>query len=66
MQEVVKPFLGKYIINGWFKVNFWHSINVKVDNKKVKKGAKPNDFAIPISLIDKSTFIGLFGTSIQL
>lgn len=31
---------------------------MKVD-KKVKKGAKPNDIAILISLIDKSTYIGL-------
>jgi len=31
---------------------------VKVD-KKVIKGAKPNDIAILMSLIDKSTFIGL-------
>lgn len=56
--KVVKSFLGKCINNGWLKVNFWNSINVKVD-KKVKKGAKPNDIAILISLIDKSTFIGL-------
>lgn len=56
--KVVKSFLAKCINNGWLKVNFWHSINVKVD-KKVKKGAKPNDIAILISLIDKSTFIGL-------
>lgn len=56
--KVVKSFLGKCMNNGWLKVNFWHSINVKVD-KKVKKGAKPNDIAILISLIDKSTFIGL-------
>lgn len=34
------------------------AINVKVD-KKFKKGAKPNDIAILVSLIDKSTFIGL-------
>lgn len=39
-------------------LNFWQSINVKVD-KKVKKGAKPNDIAILVSLINKSTFIGL-------
>lgn len=31
---------------------------MKVD-KKVKKGAKPNDIAILVSLIDKTTFIGL-------
>ena len=31
---------------------------MKVD-KKVIKGAKPNDIAILMSLIDKSTFIGL-------
>lgn len=56
--KVMKSFLGKCINNGWLKVNFWHSINVKVD-KKVKKGAKPNDIAILISLIEKNTFIGL-------
>ena len=48
MQEVVESFLGKYINNGWFKVNYWHSMNLKVDNKKVKKGAKPNDIPILI------------------
>ncbi|KAA0965283.1 hypothetical protein FQ087_02955 [Sporosarcina sp. ANT_H38] len=56
--KIVKSYLGKCINNGWLKVNFWHSINVKVD-KKVKKGAKPNDIAILISMIDKNTFIGI-------
>lgn len=56
--KVVKSFLGKCFDNGWLSMNFWKSINVKVD-KKVKKGAKPNDIAILVSLIDKSTFIGL-------
>ena len=56
--KVVKSFLGKCFDNGWMNMNFWKSINVKVD-KKVKKGAKPNDIAILVSLIDKSTFIGL-------
>lgn len=56
--KVLKSFLGKCFINGWLSLNFWQSINVKVD-KKVKKGAKPNDIAILVSLIDKSTFIGL-------
>lgn len=56
--KVVKSFLGKCFDNGWIKVNFWKSINVKVD-KKVKKGAKPNDIAILVSLIHKNTFVGL-------
>lgn len=56
--KVLKSFLGKCFTNGWLSSNFWQSINVKVD-KKVKKGAKPNDIAILVSLIDKSTFIGL-------
>lgn len=56
--KVLKSFLGKCFTNGWLSLNFWQSINVKVD-KKVKKGAKPNDIAILVSLIDKSTFIGL-------
>ncbi|XRD24246.1 site-specific integrase [Lysinibacillus fusiformis] len=56
--KVLKSFLGKCFINGWLNLNFWQSINVKVD-RKVKKGAKPNDIAILVSLIDKSTFIGL-------
>ncbi|WP_368044764.1 tyrosine-type recombinase/integrase [Lysinibacillus sphaericus] len=38
--------------------SIWQSINVKVD-KKVKKGAKPNDIQVLLSLIDTSTFIGL-------
>jgi len=54
--KVVKSFLGKCINNGWLKANFWNTINVKVD-KKVKKGAKPNDIANLISLFDKSAFI---------
>ncbi len=56
--KVLKSFLSKCFTNGWLSLNFWQSINVKVD-KKVKKGAKPNDIAILVSLIDKSTFIGL-------
>lgn len=56
--KVLKSFLGKCFNNGWVHVNYWQSINVKVD-KKVKKGAKPNDIAILVSLIDKNTFIGL-------
>lgn len=56
--KVLKSFLGKCFTNGWVSSNFWQSINVKVD-KKVKKGTKPNDIAILVSLIDKSTFIGL-------
>lgn len=56
--KVLKSFLGKCFTNGWLSLNFWQAINVKVD-KKVKKGAKPNDIAISVSLIDKSTFIGL-------
>lgn len=56
--KVLKSFLGKCFINGWLHMNFWQSINVKVD-KKVKKGAKPNDIATLVSLIDKNTFIGL-------
>lgn len=56
--KVLKSFLGKCFTNGWLSSKFWQSINVKVD-KKVKKGAKPNDIAILLSLIDKSTFIGL-------
>ncbi|MBM7664547.1 site-specific recombinase XerD [Solibacillus kalamii] len=56
--KVLKSFLGKCFTNGWLSSNFWQSINVKVD-KKVKKGTKPNDIAILVSLIDKSTFIGL-------
>ena len=56
--KVLKSFLGKCFTNGWLSSNFWQSINVKVD-KKVKKGAKPNDIAILVSSIDKSTFIGL-------
>lgn len=56
--KVLKSFLGKCFTNGWLNLNFWQSINVKVD-KKVKKGAKPNDIAILVSLIDKSTVIGL-------
>ncbi|POZ55426.1 Tyrosine recombinase XerC [Lysinibacillus sphaericus] len=56
--KVLKSFLGKCLNNGWVSVNYWQSINVKVD-KKVKKGAKPNDIAILVSLIDKNTFIGL-------
>lgn len=56
--KVLKSFLGKCFTNGWLDMNFWQSINVKVD-KKVKKGAKPNDIAILVSLIDKNTFIGL-------
>lgn len=56
--KVLKSFLGKCFTNGWLSSNFWQSINVKVD-KKVKKGTKPYDIAILVSLIDKSTFIGL-------
>ncbi|MEX3744751.1 hypothetical protein [Lysinibacillus xylanilyticus] len=56
--KVLKSFLGKCFTNGWLSLNFWQSINVKVD-KKVKKRAKSNDIAILVSLIDKSTFIGL-------
>lgn len=56
--KVLKSFLGKCFTNGWLSLNFWQSINVKVD-KKVKKGAKPSDVAILVSLIDTSTFIGL-------
>ncbi|MEK8199129.1 tyrosine-type recombinase/integrase [Lysinibacillus sp. FSL M8-0134] len=56
--KVLKSFLGKCLTNGWLTINFWQSVNVKVD-KKVKKGAKPNDIAVLISLIDKNTFVGL-------
>jgi len=56
--KVLKSFLGKCFNNGWIGVNYWHSINVKVD-KKVKSGANPNDIAVLISLIDKTTFIGI-------
>lgn len=56
--KVLKSFLGKCFNNGWLSLNYWQSVNVKVD-KKVKKGAKPNDIAILVSLIDKNTFIGL-------
>lgn len=34
--KVLKSFLGKCFTNGWLSLNFWQSINVKVD-KKVKK-----------------------------
>lgn len=56
--KVLKSFLSKCLNHGWLTLNFWQSINVKVD-RKVKKGAKPNDIAILVSLIDKTTFIGL-------
>lgn len=56
--KALKSFLSKCFNNGWYKSKFWQSINVKVD-KKVKKGAKPNDIQVLLSLIDTSTFIGL-------
>lgn len=56
--KALKSFLGKCFNNGWFATKFWQTINVKVD-KKVKKGAKPNDIQVLLSLIDTSTFIGL-------
>lgn len=56
--KALKSFLSKCFNNGWYKSKFWQSINIKVD-KKVKKGAKPNDIQVLLSLIDTSTFIGL-------
>ncbi|MDN4493597.1 tyrosine-type recombinase/integrase [Ureibacillus aquaedulcis] len=56
--KALKSFLSKCYNNGWYNSKFWQTINVKVD-KKVKKGAKPNDIQVLLSLIDSSTFIGL-------
>lgn len=56
--KALKSFLSKCFNNGWYNSKFWQTINVKVD-KKVKKGANPNDIHLLISLIDSSTFIGL-------
>ncbi|MDI7740559.1 site-specific integrase [Lysinibacillus fusiformis] len=56
--KALKSFLSKCFNNGWYKSKFWQSINVKVD-KKVKKGTKPNDIQVLLSLIDTSTFTGL-------
>ncbi|MER2008973.1 MAG: site-specific integrase [Psychrobacillus sp.] len=56
--KALKSFLSKCFNNGWYITKFWQTINVKVD-KKVKKGTKPNDIQVLISLIDSSTFIGL-------
>ncbi|WP_432352087.1 hypothetical protein [Sporosarcina sp. A2] len=46
--KVLKSFLSKCFTNGWVSLNFWQTINVKVD-KKVKKGAEPNDIAVLVS-----------------
>ncbi len=56
--KALKSFLSKCFNNGWYHAKFWQSINVKVD-KKVKKGTKPSDIQVLLSLIDMDTFTGL-------
>lgn len=56
--KAFKSFLSKCFNNGWYNSKLWQTINVKVD-KKVKKGVKPSDIQILISLIDASSFIGI-------
>lgn len=54
----VKAVLSKCFNNGWYSSKFWQDINIKVD-KKVKKGTKPDDVNILLSLLNLNTFIGL-------
>lgn len=56
--KCLKAVLGKCHNNGWLPVKFWLNVQIKVD-KVVKKGSTNEDIAILLSLIDKSTFIGL-------
>lgn len=56
--KCLKAFLGKCFSNGWIKVKFWNTINIKVD-KAIKKGATRNEIEVLLSLLDLKTFVGL-------
>ena len=56
--KTIKAVLGKLLVNGWIKENFWKDIHIKVD-KDVKPSARECDIQKLFYLIDTSTFIGL-------
>ena len=53
-----KAVLSRCYDNGWLKVKFWNTINIKVD-KHIKKAPSVNDIEVLLSLLDLNTFIGL-------
>lgn len=56
--KTLKAFLGKCNINGWLPVQFWRSINIKVDEEE-KYGAKEQDVKILLSMLDLTDFVQL-------
>ena len=56
--KCLKAFLSRCKDNGWIKIRFWKTINVKVDSN-VKEGAAEKDVAILLSLLDLSDFVQL-------
>ncbi|KJJ41388.1 integrase [Bacillus subtilis] len=56
--KCLKAFLSRCFDNGWIKVKFWKTINIKVD-QKVKEGAAEREVNILLSLLDLGNFIQL-------
>ena len=56
--KTIKAVLSRFYDNGWFDNRFWTNINITID-ADVKEGATEADVATLLSLIDKSTFVGL-------
>jgi integrase/recombinase XerD len=56
--KCLKAFLSRCFDNGWIKLKFWKTINIKVD-QKVKEGATEHDVNVLLSLLDLSDFVQL-------
>lgn len=56
--KCLKAFLSRCFDNGWIKLKFWKTINIKVD-QKVKEGATEHDVNVLLSLLDLGNFIQL-------
>lgn len=56
--KCLKAFLSRCFDNGWIKLKFWKTINIKVD-QKVKEGATEHDVNVLLSLLDLGNYIQL-------
>jgi site-specific recombinase XerD len=56
--KCLKAFLSRCFDNGWVKIKFWKTINIKVD-QKVKEGATEHDVNVLLTLLDLSDFVQL-------
>nr|WP_239534568.1 site-specific integrase [Priestia taiwanensis] len=56
--KCLKAFLSRCFDNGWIKMKFWKTINIKVD-QKIKEGATEHEINLLLSVLDLSNFIQL-------